>query len=59
MAFMVTQPAMSRRVVDRVDEHGATQIIDPISIQTIEAGDRIYLLLLKKDLKKLEKNLGS
>ena len=46
-------------MVDRVDEHGATQIIDPISIQTIEAGDRIYLLLLKKDLKKLEKNLGS
>ena len=46
-------------LVDRVDEHGATQIIDPISIQTIEAGDRIYLLLLKKDLKKLEKNLGS
>ena len=46
-------------MVDRVDEHGVTQIIDPISIQTIEAGDRIYLLLLKKDLKKLEKNLGS
>ena len=46
-------------MVDRVDEHGVTNIVDPATIETIKAGDRIYLLLPKEDLKKLEKALGS
>ena len=46
-------------MIDREDFDGKVSVLDPNEVDTILLGDRLYILLLKDDLKKLEKILGS
>lgn len=46
-------------MVDRVQEDGKTIVLDPSDVESIQLGDRLYILLLKEHLKKLEKTFGS
>ena len=46
-------------MIDREDFDGKVSVLDPSQVETILLGDRLYILLLKDDLKKLEKTLGS
>ena len=46
-------------MVDREDFDGKVSVLDPNEVDTVLLGDRLYILLLKDDLKKLEKILGS
>ena len=46
-------------MIDRQDFDGAISVLDPNDVETILLGDRLYILLLKEHLKKLEKSLGS
>ena len=46
-------------MIDREDFDGKVSVLDPNEVDTVLLGDRLYILLLKDDLKKLEKILGS
>ena len=46
-------------MIDRQDFDGVRSVLDPSDVETILLGDRLYILLLKEHLKKLEKSLGS
>jgi Trk K+ transport system NAD-binding subunit len=46
-------------MIDREDFDGNVSVLDPSQVETVLLGDRLYILLLKEDLKKLEKILGS
>ncbi len=46
-------------MVNRTNEDGNREVRYPISIKSIEVGDRVYLLALKDNLRKVEKALGN
>ena len=43
-------------MIDRQDFDGKISVLDPNDVETILLGDRLYILLLKEHLKKLEKS---
>lgn len=44
-------------MVERFDESGSVTVLNPNTVDSIEASDRIYLFLAKDDLKKVERAL--
>ena len=44
-------------MVERFDESGSVTVLNPNTVESIEASDRIYLFLAKDDLKKVERAL--
>ena len=46
-------------MIDRQDLDGKISVLDPNDVETILLGDRLYILLLKEHLKKLEKSPGA
>jgi Trk K+ transport system NAD-binding subunit len=46
-------------MVGREDEDGTQFVLNPNQVESIGVGDRLYLLLRKDDLKRVEKALGS
>ena len=46
-------------MIDRTDGEGNRELRYPISVNSIENGDRVYLLTQKDNLRKVEKALGN
>ena len=46
-------------MIHRIDADGTRDVRYPISIESIEIGDRIYFLTVKDNLRKVEKSLGN
>ncbi|MBT6874134.1 MAG: hypothetical protein HOA28_02745 [Euryarchaeota archaeon] len=46
-------------MIHRIDTDGNRDVRYPISIESIEIGDRVYFLTIKDNLRKVEKSLGN
>ena len=46
-------------MIHRIDADGTRDVIYPISIESIEIGERVYFLTIKDNLRKVEKSLGN